>query len=155
MEAVHRYQILDTPADGTFDRITALAARIFSVPVAIVSVVDHERIWFKSHHGVEIDHVDRDPGLCASAILQDQPWIIRDARADLRTLFNPLVAGELGLQFYAGIPLRTRDGYNLGTLCILDIQSRTLSHRDLKTLEDLAAIVMNDLEQRLQSRRPA
>ena len=104
---------------------------------------------------VEIDHIDRDPGPCASTILQDQPSIIQDARADPRTLSNPLVAGEFGLQFYAGIPLRTRDGYNLGTLCILDIEPRTLSHRDLKTLEDLAAIVMNDLEQRLQSRRPA
>jgi len=155
LEAVHRYQILDTPEDGAFDRITALAARLFSVPIAIVSVVDHDRIWFKSHHGVDIGHVDRDPGLCASAILQDEPWIIHDARADSRALANPLVAGELGLQFYAGIPLRTRDGYNLGTLCIIDRQPRTLSHQDLRTLEDLAAIVMNDLEQRLLSRRSA
>ena len=155
MEAVHRYQILDTPADGAFDRITALAARIFAVPVAIVSVVDHDRIWFKSHHGLEIEQVDREPGLCASAILQDQPWIVQDARADPRALANPLVAGDFGLQFYAGVPLRTRDGYNLGTLCILDREPRTLSHHDLKTLEDLAAIVMNDLEQRLQSRRSA
>ena len=155
MEAVHRYQILDTPEDGAFDRITALAARIFSVPIAIVSVVDHDRIWFKSHHGVDIGHVDRDPGLCASAILQNEPWIIQDAKTDSRALSNPLVAGELGLQFYAGIPLRTRDGYNLGTLCIIDRQPRSLSHQELRTLEDLAAIVMNDLEQRLQSRRSA
>ena len=155
LEAVHRYQILDTPEDGAFDRITALAARLFSVPIAIVSVVDHDRIWFKSHHGVEIGHVDRDPGLCASAILQNEPWIIQDAKTDSRALSNPLVAGELGLQFYAGIPLRTRDGYNLGTLCIIDRQPRTLSQQDLRTLEDLAAIVMNDLEQRLQSRRSA
>ena len=88
-------------------------------------------------------------------ILQNEPWIIQDARADSRALSNPLVAGEFGLQFYAGIPLRTRDGYNLGTLCIIDRQPRTLSHQDLSTLEDLAAIVMHDLEQRLQSRRSA
>ena len=155
LDAVHRYQILDTPQDGAFDRITALAARLFSVPIAIVSVVDHDRIWFKSHHGVEVSHVDREPGLCASAILQSEPWIIQDARTDSRALSNPLVSGELGLQFYAGIPLRTRDGYNLGTLCIIDRQPRTLSDQDLMTLEDLAAIVMNDLEQRLQSRRSA
>lgn len=155
MEAVHRYRILDTPADGAFDRITALAARLFAVPVAIVSVVDHDRIWFNSHHGMAIDQVDREPGLCASAILQDQPWIVQDARADPRALANPLVAGHLGLQFYAGVPLRTRDGYNLGTLCILDREPRTLSHQDLMTLEDLAAIVMNDLEQRFQRRRSA
>ena len=110
MEGVHRYQILDTPADGAVDRITALVARLFSVRVAIASVVDYDRIRFKSHHGIEIDNVDRDPGLCASPILQGEPWIIQDARADSRTLSNPLVAGEFGLQFYAGIPLGTRDG---------------------------------------------
>ncbi|WP_230209167.1 GAF domain-containing serine/threonine-protein kinase [Nostocoides sp. HKS02] len=155
LEAVHRYQILDTPADGAFDRITALASRLFSVPIAIVSVVDRDRIWFKSHHGLEVAQVDREPGLCASAILQDEPWIIEDARLDSRALSNPLVAGELGLQFYAGIPLHTRDGYNLGTLCIIDREPRTMSHEDLTTLEDLAAIVMHDLEQRMQSRLPA
>lgn len=155
LEAVHRYQILDTPQDGAFDRITSLASRLFSVPIAIVSVVDQDRIWFKSHHGLDVDEVDREPGLCASAILQNEPWIIEDARLDSRALSNPLVLGELGLQFYAGIPLHTRDGYNLGTLCIIDRHPRTLSHQDLTTLEDLAAIVMHDLEQRMQSRQPA
>lgn len=155
LEAVHRYQILDTPQDGAFDRITSLATRLFSVPIAIVSVVDQDRIWFKSHHELDVDEVDREPGLCASAILQNEPWIIEDARLDSRALSNPLVVGELGLQFYAGIPLHTRDGYNLGTLCIIDRHPRTLSHQDLTTLEDLAAIVMHDLEQRMQSRQPA
>lgn len=155
LEAVHRYQILDTPQDGAFDRITSLASRLFSVPIAIVSVVDQDRIWFKSHHGLDVDEVDREPGLCASAILQNEPWIIEDARLDSRALSNPLVVGELGLQFYAGIPLHTRDGYNLGTLCIIDRHPRRLSRQDLTTLEDLAAIVMHDLEQRMQSRQPA
>lgn len=155
LEAVHRYQILDTPQDGAFDRITSLASRLFSVPIAIVSVVDQDRIWFKSHHGLDVAEIGREPGLCASAILQNEPWIIEDARLDSRALSNPLVVGELGLQFYAGIPLHTRDGYNLGTLCIIDRHPRTLSHQDLTTLEDLAAIVMHDLEQRMQSRQPA
>ncbi len=88
---------------------------MFSVPVAIVSVVDHDRIWFKAHHGTEVTQIGRDPGLCASAILQDDVWVIEDAVRDPRTLANPLVAGEFGLQFYAGVPLRTPDGYNLGT----------------------------------------
>jgi len=153
MAAVHRYDLLDSPPEGAFDRITALAARLFSVPIAIVSVVDHDRIWFKSHHGLEIDQLDRDAGLCASAILHDGPWIVEDASVDVRALSNPLVAGELGLRFYAGIPLRTRDGFNLGTLCILDREPRTIDTQDVKTLEDLAAIVMNDLELRLESRR--
>ncbi|MDQ0754584.1 GAF domain-containing serine/threonine-protein kinase [Arthrobacter sp. B3I4] len=152
LRAVERYRILDTPEDGTFDRIAALASRVFSVPVAIVSVVDHDRIWFKAHHGTDVTEIGRDPGLCASAILQDGPWVINDAVTDPRTLSNPLVAGEFGLQFYAGVPLRTPDGYNLGTFCILDREPREFSAEDARTLEDLAAIVMNDLEMRLQSR---
>jgi serine/threonine protein kinase len=152
MRAVERYRILDTPADGAFDRIASLAARMFSVPVAIVSVVDHDRIWFKAHHGTDVTEIGRDPGLCASAILQDEAWVIESATADPRTLANPLVAGEFGLQFYAGVPLRTPDGYNLGTFCILDREPRTFTAADTRALEDLAAIVMNDLEMRLQSR---
>ena len=151
--AVRRYDLLDTPPDGSFDRITALAARLFSVPVAIVSVVDTDRIWFKSHHGTDVEQIGRDPGLCASAILQDGAWIVSDARSDPRTLANPLVAGDFGLQFYAGVPLQTRDGHNLGTLCILDREPREFTDGEVRTLEDLAAIVMNDLELRLEGQR--
>jgi hypothetical protein len=79
LAAVRRYEVLDTPEDGAFDRITALAARHFGVPIAIVSIVDHDRIWFKSHHGVEVREVGRDPGLCASAIMHDGPWVVEDA----------------------------------------------------------------------------
>jgi hypothetical protein len=154
MEAVRRYAILDTPADGAFDRVTALAARLFSVPIAIVSVVDHDRIWFKSHHGVAVEEIGRDAGLCASAILQDDVWVIENAPDDPRTLANPLVAGAFGLKFYAGAPLKSRDGYNLGTLCILDHEPRVLDASDSATLRDLAAVVMNDLELRLDSRTP-
>jgi GAF domain-containing protein len=114
LAALRRYDILDTPPDGSFDRITALAADLFSVPIAIISLVDHDRIWFKSHHGLDVAQIDRAPGLCASAILQDGPWILTDARADIRSLTNPLVAGEFGLRFYTGIPLQTQDGFNLG-----------------------------------------
>lgn len=152
MEAVRRYAILDTPADGAFDRITSLAARLFSVPIAIVSVVDHDRIWFKSHHGLSIGEIGRDPGLCASAILQDDVWVVENAPEDPRTLANPLVAGDFGLKFYAGAPLKSRDGYNLGTLCILDREPRVLDASEAATLRDLAAVVMNDLELRLDSR---
>ncbi len=155
LAAVERYEILDTPADGTFDRITALAARLFDVPIAIVSVVDHDRIWFKSHHGLAIDQIDREPGLCASAVLQEGPWVINDAPRDPRALSNPLVAGEFGLKFYAGVPLRTSDGHNLGTLCILDFEPRQLTPRETSSLEDLAAMVMNELELRLANRRAA
>lgn len=153
MNAVRRYDLLDTPSDGAFDRVTAMAARIFQVPIALVSVVDHDRIWFKSRHGLAVDQIDRDEGLCASAILHHEPWVVTDARSDPRALANPLVAGEMGLQFYAGVPLTTRDGHNLGTFCVIDSEPREFTPTQLATLEDLAAMVMSELELRLDSRQ--
>jgi len=153
MLAVARYRLPEAPADGAFDRITAIAARVFSVPVALVTIVDHDRIWFTSHHGLEIDNIDRHPGLCASAIMDDLPWVVEDARFDPRTLANPLVADDFGLQFYAGVPLRTRDGHSLGTLCVLDFEPRVATELELATLGDLAAIVMSEMELRLETRR--
>ncbi|KQO11277.1 serine/threonine protein kinase [Agreia sp. Leaf244] len=153
LAAVRRYDVLDTPADGTFDRITALAARLFDVPIAIVSIVDLDRIWFKSHHGLKISETGRDAGLCASAILGGEAWVVDDASFDPRAMANPLVAGEFGLRFYAGVPLTTRDGHNLGTLCVLDFEPRQTSPDELETLTDLAAMVMNELELRLELRR--
>lgn len=150
--AVRRYDILDTPPDGAFDRITALAADYFDVPIAIVSIVDEDRIWFKSHHGLPAQEVSRDPGLCASAILEDKTWIVENAAVDPRTLANPLVAGELGLGFYAGAPLRTSDGHNLGTLCIIDLEPRKMNEQQIARLQDMARIVMDELELRLTAK---
>jgi len=153
IDAVRRYNILDTPPEGAFDRITRLAARVLDVPIAIVSIVDTDRIWFKSHHGLDIAEIDREPGLCSSAIMHRTPWIVENARSNPHALANPLVAGEFGLQFYAGVPLQTTDGYNLGTLCVLDFEPRTLEEDEVATLEDLAAMVMSELELRLDARR--
>jgi sigma-B regulation protein RsbU (phosphoserine phosphatase) len=153
LAAIRRYDVLDTPEDGAFDRITALASRHFGVPIAIVSIVDSDRIWFKSHHGLEVREIGRAPGLCASAILQYEPWVVEDAAVDPRTLANPLVAGEFGLRFYAGVPLTTHDGYNLGTLCVIDREPREMTEAETQTLRDMAAIVMDELELRLASRR--
>jgi eukaryotic-like serine/threonine-protein kinase len=153
LEAVRRYDVLDRPPDGAFDRVTALAARIFAVPISIVSIVDHDRIWFTSHHGIDVQEIDRDPGLCASAVLQDGPWIVEDAAVDPRTLDNPLVAGELGLRFYAGIPLKVAGGWNLGTLNVIDVEPREITAEELDTLDDLASIVVDELELRLATRR--
>jgi GAF domain-containing protein len=153
LAAVRRYDVLDTPADGSFDRITRLASVMLAMPISIVSLVDHDRIWFKSAEGLEgVDQIDREPGLCASAILGDQPWIVEDARADPRALANPLVAGEFGLRFYAGCPLHTHDGYNLGTLCVIDKEPRSLTPDQVRVLEDLAGIVVDELELRLGAR---
>jgi sigma-B regulation protein RsbU (phosphoserine phosphatase) len=153
LSAVRRYDILDTPPDGAFDRITAVAARLFGVPISIVSIVDTDRIWFKSHHGLDVEEIGRDPGLCASAILDNRPWVITDAKFDPRTLANPLVAGDFGLRFYAGSPLRTHDGFNLGTLCVIDHEPREMSAEEIATLTDLAAVVVDELELRLSARR--
>ena len=152
LAAVHRYHVLDTPTDGTFDRFTALAARVLDVPIAIVSVVDRDRIWFRSRHGLDLEEVPRDAGLCASAILGDGLYVLPDASLDPVALTNPLVAGELGLRFYAAAPLRTSDGYNLGTLCVLDVEPRTLSAGEMETLRDLAHLVVRELELRLEAR---
>ena len=152
MAAVRRYDILDTPPDGAFDRITALAARRFGVPIAIVSIVDEDRIWFKSHHGLPVEQIGRSPGLCSSAILGSEPYLINDARADPRSLANPLVAGDFGLRFYAAVPLKTHDGYNLGTLCVIDKEPRPITEADLEDLKDLASVVMDQLEMRLAAR---
>jgi GAF domain-containing protein len=153
LAAVHRYDILDSPPDGAFDRITALAARVLAAPISIVSIVDHDRIWFKSHHGGDVVQIGRDPGLCASAILQDEVYEVRDAVVDPRTLTNPLVTGALGLRFYLGVPLTTHDGYNLGTLCVIDREPRTASEDDIATLRDLASMVVDELELRLAARQ--
>ena len=152
LNALHRYEILDTPADGNFDRITSLAAKVFNVPIAIVSLVDEDRIWFKSHHGLDIDEIDKSPGLCASAILSDEIYLIEDARQDPRSLANPLVTGEFGLQFYAAAPLKTHDGYNLGTLCIIDQRQRYINSEQQILLRQMAEIVMSEMELRLAAR---
>ena len=155
LSALRRFDILDSPPDGAFDRITALAARLFNVPIAIISLVDTDRIWFKSHHGIDVDQIERAPGLCASAILEASPTVLSDAASDPRALANPLVAGDFGLRFYAGVPLRTSDGFNLGTLCVIDREPRQVSGEEIATLTDLAHLVMDQMELRLAARQAA
>lgn len=151
---MYRYQILDTPPDGTFDRIAALAARYFDVPIATVSIVDHDRIWFKASQGLDgVDEIGRDPGLCASVICQDSPYVVTDALSDPRTLDNPLVRGELGLRFYAAAPITTIDGRNLGTVNVIDTRPRSVTSAELATLTDLAALVADEMELRLAARQ--
>ena len=152
LAALRRYDVLDTPPDGAFDRITQLAANLFSTPISIISIVDTDRIWFKSHHGVDAEQIDREPGLCASAILHDSAWLLENAELDPRSLANSLVAGAFGLKFYLGVPLRTHDGFNLGTLCVIDREPRTVSQAQIDQLTDLASIVMDQMELRRSAR---
>lgn len=150
--SLKKYDILDTPPDGSFDRITKLAAILLEVPIAIITLVDTDRIWFKSRYGVDVQQIGRDPGLCASAILSDEFYEVDDTRNDPRTLANPLVASEFGLRFYAAVPLKVKDGHNLGTLCILDKKPRHLTHTQKETLQYLADVTIDQLELRLAAR---
>jgi len=152
IKLLKHHNILDTPPDGSFDKITHLAAKLLNVPIALVSLVDTDRIWFKSRFGLDITQIPHDPGLCASAILSDEIYLVEDARKDPRTLANPLVAGEFGLQFYAAVPLKMKEGHNLGTLCILDKAPRQLTEAEIETLQDLAEIVIAQMELRLEAR---
>jgi GAF domain-containing protein len=153
LAALHSYEILDTPSDGAFDRITALAARHFNVPVALVSLVDEDRIWFKSRHGLEAEEIPRSPGLCASVIFSDDAYLVRNAIEDPRTLANPLVAGELGVRFYAAVPLVTHEGHRLGTMNIIDFVPRELDAAGLSDLHEFAGLVMDQMELRLSARK--
>ena len=153
VEALKRYEILDTPAEGNFDRITLLASKVFNMPIAIVSLVDEDRIWFKASQGLgDIQEIDKNPGLCASAILSDEIYLVDDARNDPRCLTNPLVTGAFGLQFYAAAPLKTHDGYRLGTLCIIDKKKRYINTEQQALLAQMADIVMHEMELRLAAR---
>ncbi|MET8676347.1 GAF domain-containing SpoIIE family protein phosphatase [Streptomyces sp. NPDC004647] len=155
LAAVRRYAILDTPPDGAFDRVAALAARIFDVPIASVTIVDEDRIWFKAQQGLPegVTEIGREPGLCASAILDGEPYVVTDAQQDPRTMANPLVHGELGVLFYAAAPIISADGHRLGTVNVLDTRVRQVTEAEMATLQDLATMVMDELELRLSAMR--
>ncbi|OSZ56829.1 hypothetical protein OQI_30835, partial [Streptomyces pharetrae CZA14] len=154
MDAVRRYDILDTPPDGAFDRVAALAARLFDVPVATVTIVDEDRIWFKAAHGLDgVSEIGRDPGLCGSAVLRDAALVIPDTLLDDVACGNPLVTGPLGVRFYAAAPITTTDGHKLGTVNVLDTQPRSITSEETAALTDLAAIVMDEMELRLSALR--
>lgn len=153
IRTLKKYQILDTPPDGSFDRITQLAAKLLHVPIAIITLVDTDRIWFKSLYGINLKQINRDPGLCSSAILSDDIYIVEDAVRDPRTLANPLVAGDFGLQFYAAVPIKVRGNYNLGTLCVLDKNPRSISEIEKMVLKNLAEILIDQIELRLEARK--
>jgi diguanylate cyclase (GGDEF)-like protein/PAS domain S-box-containing protein len=149
LRALARYQVLDTPSEVAFDRVTKLAARLFEVPMALVTLIDANRQWWKSCIGVDGSGTDRDVAFCAHAILQRDPFIVEDATIDPRFCDNPYVTGKPFVRFYAGAPLISPDGYNLGTLCIIDRRPRQLGPQEIDTLIELAQIVVDELELRL------
>ena len=133
--------VLDTIAEERFDRLTRMARRLFGVDVALVSLVDENRQWFKSCAGMELSETPRDISFCGHAILGDGAFVIPDALQDERFSDNPLVAGPPHVRFYAGCPLRGPGGRKLGTLCIIDSKPRAFSDEDVEMLVDLALMV--------------
>jgi len=153
LAAVRRYAILDTPPDGAFDRVCSLAARFFDVPFASVTIVDEERIWFKASQGLDVGQIPRSPGLCSSAVLESVPYVVTDGLTDARTAGNALVHGEFGARFYAAAPIVTHDGHRLGTVNVIDAKPRAITEQEILTLQELSAIVMDELELRLAAIR--
>lgn len=145
VDSLRALGLLDTAPEDRFDRITRLAARIFDVPIALVSLVDSDRQWFKSRIGLQVDATPRDHSFCGHAILEPNVLHVPDATADRRFHDNPLVTGEPNIRFYAGCPIAAPDGSLVGTVCVIDDQPRELDLRDLEALEDLAAIVEQEL----------
>jgi GAF domain-containing protein len=155
LAALKEYHILDTGTEQSYDDITTLAAHICGVPVALISMVDEARQWFKSRVGVEQQQTSREVAFCAHAILQNKPFIVGDATKDRRFADSALVTGDPYIRFYAGFPLINPEGLALGTLCVIDRQPRQLSAEQLKTMQALSRQVMALLELRRVSARLA
>jgi signal transduction histidine kinase/CheY-like chemotaxis protein len=149
LRSLYRYQILDTEPEEAFDRITALASKILGVPISLISLLDPERQWFKSHHGLEARETPRELAFCAHAIMGDDVFIVEDARQDPRFAGNPLVTGAPDIRFYAGAPLMAPDGHRIGTMCVIDRTPRHLTAEQKAILADFAAVVIEAMELRV------
>jgi serine/threonine protein kinase len=152
--ALRRFDILDTEPDETFDAITRVASTVLDTPIALVTLIDMDRVWFKSHLGWDEQQVDRDVAFCATTNPGTPgPWTVPDALLDERTRRNPLVTEGPQVRSYAGAPMITRDGHNLGSLCVFDREPRDFTPQQLDALQDLAGLVMHEMEMRAATRR--
>ena len=154
LQKLKDYEILDTPQEGAFNHIAAMATHMFKVPIALISLVDADRVWFKANVGLEgVNNVPRGQSLCSLAVLNNEPTIFQDAINEPCLLANPLVSGNFGLRFYAGAPLTTADGMNIGTFCLVDKQPREFAESDQKMLVHLASMVMEEIEKNYLKRK--
>jgi diguanylate cyclase (GGDEF)-like protein len=145
LQALYSLALLDTPAEERFDRITRLAQKLFHVPIALISLVDSERQWFKSCQGLSARQTSRGISFCGHAILYETPLIIPDTLKDARFMDNPLVTSDPMIRFYAGCPIKGPDGHCVGTLCLIDRQPRHFDMDQVISLLDLASIVEQEL----------
>ena len=148
LAALRRYDVLDTPAEEPFDKLTELVRNVLSVPIAAVSLIDEKRQWNKSIAGLSACEVTRDVSFCSYAITRREPMVVPDATLDVRFAKNPLVTSEPFIRSYLGIPLETPDGYNLGALCAIDLKPRSFSGHEIAILTSFAKLVLNELELR-------
>lgn len=148
LKALERYDVMDTPREAAFDRITRLIRNIFDLPVAIVSMIDGHRQWYKAYEGLENREVSRNETFCKYTMQDMTPLVVRDARDDSRFADNPMVRAGPQVRFYAGVPLRTNDGQNIGTVCAIGFEPRAFTTRETAILSDLAALAMDELELR-------
>jgi two-component system cell cycle sensor histidine kinase/response regulator CckA len=151
LKVLWQYDVLDTVPEAMFDDLTELAAGICEAPIALISLVDEKRQWFKSKFGTTVNETSRDVSFCAHAIKQTDLFIISDAAKDERFANNPLVTSDPKIRFYAGAPLITPDGYALGTLCVIDKVPRELRSEQKQALRILARHVVSQLELRRRS----
>ena len=145
--AVKSYSIIDTLPESDYDNLTELAATICDVPIALITILDKQRNFFKSHYGISFNESPRELSFCGHAILEDDIFIVNDAREDIRFVDNPLLE-EQNVVFYAGVPLLDPSGFKLGTICIFDHIPRELSESQIKALKTLGKQVVNLLELR-------
>ncbi len=145
LAALRALGLLDTPAEERFDRITRMAQRLFDVPIALVSLVDEDRQWFKSRQGFNATETPRSLAFCSHAILGSDVLVVENALDDPRFADNPLVSGDPNIRFYAGAPIAGPDGSPLGTLCVIDRAPRELGQDDRRTLEDLAQMIEDEI----------
>ena len=148
LKVLEDYRVLDTAPEEALDNITQLTAKIFRVPISFIALVDRDRQWFKSRVGLKPNELSRTDAFCDHTIRADTILVVPDATQDERFKANPLVTGELGIRFYCGIPLRTPEGHNIGTLCVIDRTPRWLTPDELKLLEPLGRQVEIELELR-------
>ena len=145
LRALHDLMLLDTPPDERFDRVVRFAAEQLDMPIALVSLVDGQRQWFKSRIGLDGAETSRDFSFCGHAIMKPELFIIEDASLDPRFQDNPLVVGDSHVRFYAGAPLSSPSGHRIGTLCVIDTVPRKLGAVELSILEALRGLVNETL----------